>query len=68
MASKSAAQVSDGIYSIPSIPGWYAVHISNGDLRRFYTFSVTGNWYKYEGSQTGNKSVLAITEIGRAHV
>ena len=61
MASKSAAQVSDGIYSIPSIPGWYAVHISNGDLRRFYTFSVTGNWYKYEGSQTGNNSVLAIT-------
>ena len=61
MASKSSAQVSDGIYSIPSIPGWYAVHISNGDVRRFYTFSVTGTWYKYEGSQTGNKSVLAIT-------
>ena len=61
MASKSSAQVSDGIYSIPSIPGWYAVHISNGDVRRFYTFSVTGNWYKYEGSQAGNKSVLAIT-------
>lgn len=61
IASKSFAQVSDGIYSIPSIPGWYAVHISNGDLRRFYTFSVTGNWYKYEGSQSGNKSVLAIT-------
>ena len=62
MASKSSAQVSDGIYSIPSMPGWYAVHISNGDLRRFYTFSVTGNWYKYEGSQTGNKSVLAIND------
>lgn len=61
MASKSSAQVSDGIYSLPSIPGWYAVHISNGDLRRFYTFSVTGNWSKYEGSQTENKSVLAIT-------
>ncbi len=65
MASKSFAQVSDGIYSVPSIPGWYAVHISNGDLRRFYTFSVTGDWYKYEGSQSGNKSVLALngTEI-----
>ena len=61
MASKSFAQVSDGIYSLPSMPGWYAVHISNGDLRRFYTFSVTGDWYKYEGSQSGNKSVLAIT-------
>ncbi|MDC1268309.1 hypothetical protein N8Z76_01095 [Gammaproteobacteria bacterium] len=61
MASKSFAQVSDGVYSLPSIPGWYAVHISNGDLRRFYTFSVTGDWYKYEGSQSGNKSVLAIT-------
>ena len=61
MASKSFAQVQDGIYSLPSIPGWYAVHISNGDLRRFYTFSVTGDWYKYEGSQSGNKSVLAIT-------
>jgi len=62
MASKSFAQVSDGIYSLPSMPGWYAVHISNGDLRRFYTFSVTGDWYKYEGSQSGNKSVLAITD------
>ena len=61
MASKSFAQVQDGIYSLPSIPGWYAVHISNGDLRRFYTFSVTGDWFKYEGSQSGNKSVLAIT-------
>jgi len=61
MAAKSFAQVSDGIYSIPSIPGWYAVHMSNGDLRRFYTFSVTGDWYKYEGSQAGNKSVLALT-------
>ena len=61
MASKSFAQVSDGIYSLPSIPGWYAVHISNGNLRRFYTFSVTGDWYKYEGSQAGNKSVLALT-------
>ena len=61
IASKSFAQVSDGIYSIPSIPGWYAVHISNGDLRRFYTFNVTGNWYKYEGSQSGNKSELALT-------
>ena len=61
MASKSFAQVSDGIYSLPSMPGWYAVHISNGDLRRFYTFSVTGDWFKYEGSQSGNKSVLAIT-------
>jgi hypothetical protein len=61
MASKSFAQVSDCVYSLPSIPGWYAVHISNGDLRRFYTFSVTGDWYKYEGSQSGNKSVLAIT-------
>lgn len=61
LASKSFAQVSDGIYSIPSIPGWYAVQISNGDLRRFYTFSVSGNWYKYEGSQAGDKSVLAIT-------
>ena len=61
LASKSFAQVSDGIYSLPSIPGWYAVHISNGDLRRFYTFSVSGDWYKYEGSQAGDKSVLAIT-------
>ena len=61
MAAKSFAQVSDGIYSIPSIPGWYAVHISNGDLIRFYTFSITGDWYKYEGSQAGNKSVLALT-------
>jgi len=47
MASKSFAQVSDGIYSLPSIPEWYAVHILNGDLRRLYTFSVTGDWYKY---------------------
>lgn len=61
MASKSFAQVLDGIYSIPSLPGWYAVHMSNGDLRRFYTFSVTGDWYRYEGSQSGNKSLLAIT-------
>lgn len=61
IASKSFAQVSDGIYSIPSLPGWYALHISNGDLTRLYTFSTTGTWYKYEGSQAGKKSVLAIT-------
>ena len=64
IASKSFAQVSDGIYSIPSMPGWYAVHMSNGDLRRFYTFSVTGAWYKYEGSQVNRKSVVAITGVG----
>ena len=64
IASKSLAQVADGIYSLPSIPGWYAVHLSNGDLRRFYTFSVTGAWYKYEGSQANRKSVVAITGVG----
>ncbi|MDG0997340.1 MAG: hypothetical protein P8P42_01920, partial [Gammaproteobacteria bacterium] len=64
ITSKSLAQVADGIYSIPSMPGWYAVHLSNGDLRRFYTFSVTGAWYKYEGSQANRKSVVAIAGVG----
>ena len=64
IASKSVAQVSDGIYSLPSLPGWYAVQISNGDLRRFYTFSLTGEWYGYEGSQVEDKSVLALTGTG----
>ena len=64
ITSKSLAQVADGIYSLPTMPGWYAVHLSNGDLRRFYTFSVTGAWYKYEGSQANRKSVVAITGVG----
>jgi hypothetical protein len=61
VTSNAFSQVKDGIYSIPEMPGFYAVHLSNGDLRRFYTFSTSGDWYKYEGSQVNQETIAALT-------
>ena len=55
------SQVRDSIYSMPSLPGFYAAHLSKGDMRRLYLFSTEGEWYRYEGSQVNDSTEVAIT-------
>lgn len=61
LTSIAYSQVRDGIYSVPSFPGFYAAHLSKGDMRRLYLFSTEGEWYKYEGSQVNDSTEVAIT-------